>query len=234
MGGEVGERHVVAREDVALAHAALLLREHVPFGAVVDVDDAEGASAENRYFLVQELLDDLARGRRRAVAGAEGHPRIDDDEREPRAGEAKRDALAEILRERVRPRHVPEVEPLVLVAAKADGHDGAREDDARNPCVASREQDGRRPLDVDAEERLGVGRPELVDGREVVERARALEAAAHQRLVRDVAVGDLDVEPREVSAVRARLDERAHFAPAREERAHDGAPDEPRRAGHGW
>ncbi len=77
-----GERHVLAAEDVALAHLPLPLGQEMPCCHVVDMDEIEAGIDEGRH-AAGRGLDDHAPGRRRpAVARADRRRGIDDHRRQ--------------------------------------------------------------------------------------------------------------------------------------------------------
>ena len=127
--------------------------------------------------------------------------------------------LGQELRALVVADHVVDGHGRVLVGRRAilvdaEHGDARRVDHARRAGGRGRLEHVDGAFDVGAVHRLRIRDPEPIVGRDV-KHGRATRGGAAQRVaIREVAVGDLDVEPRQIAAVAARA-ARARARPCR-------------------
>ncbi len=147
-------------------------------GDVVDMDDVEAGIDEGRH-AARRRLDDHPSGRRRLhVARADRRRGIDDDGRQPGAGQLAHHLLGEELGALVVAQHGGDAAGRGLVggaavAAKAERRDAAGIDDALDPGRGCGPHQAARAVDIGAIERRRIAHPEAVVGRDVEQPAAA-------------------------------------------------------------
>ena len=98
---DLAEPHAIAAEDVALADAAALHRQHQAHGDVADVDEVDQEVEMRLHLLLQEVPQHRGRRRQIVVGGADRHGRRADHEREARGCGLRGVMLGERLRPRI-------------------------------------------------------------------------------------------------------------------------------------
>ncbi len=228
----VAERHVLAAEDVPLAHGAALQRRDDPARAVVGVDEVEAGVHVGRHAAARRLQDDAARGRRAAVARADGRGGVRDGRRQPLlAHQALDEALGLGLAALVgadgllRPRRVG-LRRGRAVGARLQRGDGGDVDD---PRVAGPPGGAHHRLgagNVDREHARRIGDEDAVVRRAVHQRVAARGGRAKARGVGEVAGRELDADAVQHLRRRAGAAQRAHLVPGEDERPRHGRTQE--------
>ena len=201
-------RHVLARQDVALAGTAALERRQVAVRDVlhVRVRPQPVARADDPRHLPRQVVghhlhDDVAVGH---VAGAVDDARVQDDDVAAGGRRLARDHVCRRLGALVVVARAAGVHER-LVARRRTGrpqrHERRRVDDAGPRARSSREHVAQA-AHVHAVERAAVGRPHLDHGGHVDDRVAALRSAPQRLEVGHVAADDLGVgrQPLEVAA----------------------------------
>ncbi len=125
---------------------------------------------------------------------------------------------------------MPEVElgrlvGRVLPAVRPERCDGTRVDDFLDFFLQTRFEHVLGALDVYPVHHLRFGQPDGIDGREMKHAVTPVERIHDGMKIGDVTVGQLDVEPIEITEVVGFSDEHLHLVLAVEEFSHDGGTD---------
>jgi len=167
----------------------------------------------------------------RGPIGVEG---VDDHRRELLAlDKAAHLGLCQELRALVGTHHVVERARRHLVRGPTVGvkSQGGNTRGVDYALDAGRERRGHqraRALDVGAVHRLGVAHPEPVIRGYVIDRTAARDRGGEARGVLQQPLGDLEIEPGEITAVAVRPTERPHGTPSGDQRARDCGADKSR------
>ena len=196
---------VLPTEDVAPPGAALLERQHLPGGQIVDVGHVQHGVDIGRHAAVQEVEDELARRRGGAIPGPDREGRQHQRRRQALGDGAQHLVLGHVLGALVGAVQMPDVGEGALVGRvgtrdvlepeRADGAGVHQPFDAR---LVGGAQDVPRAVDVDGVEGVGILRPEAVQRRHVEDGPAAADRALHALATAQVADDLLDLEPLEV------------------------------------
>src|SRR3984957_4496439 len=234
LGEHLLQGQVLPAEDVAPPGAALLERQQMPGGQIIDVSHVQHGVDIGGHAPVEEVQDELAR------RGGNAIPRPDRERRQHERGRqtfgdgAQHLVLGHVLGALVGPVEMPDIGEGALVGRvgardvlEPECADRAGVHEPLDTRLAGRVEDVPGAVDVDGVEGLGVTGPEAVQRRHMEDRPASAHRVLHVLAATQVADHLLHVEPLEVRSVGPRLHQRDDLVLPRHQLARHRRADEP-------